>query len=60
VGQAGHGAARAYGRTAALDAAVALILNFADGSESRRTLFAAGTTEPIGLIAVDGSVYARA
>jgi hypothetical protein len=36
-----------------------LILNFADGSESRRTLFAAGTTEPIGLIAVDGSVYAR-
>lgn len=36
-----------------------LSLAFADGSERRRTLFAAGTSEPIGLLAVDGDVYRR-
>ena len=36
-----------------------LILNFSDGSESRRTLFAASNSEPIGLISVEGDVYAR-
>lgn len=38
---------------------LALILAFADGSESRRTLFAAGTGEPVGLISVEGEVYKR-
>lgn len=36
-----------------------LSLAFADGSQKRRTLFAAGTSEPIGLIAVDGDVFRR-
>lgn len=36
-----------------------LSLAFADGLHKRRTLFAAGTSEPIGLIAVDGDVYRR-
>ena len=36
-----------------------LILNFADGSESRRTLFAAGTSQPVGLISVEGEAYKR-
>jgi hypothetical protein len=36
-----------------------LMLTFADGSESRRTLFVAGKGEPIGLISVEGEVYKR-
>ncbi len=36
-----------------------LTLRFDDGDERRRTLFAAGTSEPTGLIGVDGDVYAR-
>lgn len=36
-----------------------LTLAFADGTQQRRTLFAAGTSEPIGLISVDGDVYRR-
>lgn len=36
-----------------------LTLTFADGTVSRRTLFAAGKTEPIGLISVEGEIYKR-
>ncbi len=36
-----------------------LMLTFADGSESRRTLFVAGKGEPVGLISVEGEVYKR-
>ena len=36
-----------------------LALRFDDGDERRRTLFAAGTSEPVGLIGVDGDVYVR-
>jgi hypothetical protein len=36
-----------------------LSLAFADGTQSQRTLFAAGSSEPIGLIAVEGEVYRR-
>jgi hypothetical protein len=36
-----------------------LVLNFADGTESRRTLFATGASDPVGLISVDGDVYSR-
>ena len=36
-----------------------LVLDFADGSETRRTLFAAGAGDPVGLISVDGDVYSR-
>jgi hypothetical protein len=36
-----------------------LTLSFDDGDLRSRTLFAAGTSEPTGLIGVDGDVYAR-
>ena len=36
-----------------------LSLAFADGSQVRRTLFAAGSGEPVGLICVEGDVYRR-
>ena len=36
-----------------------LSLAFADGSQKRRTLFAAGSSEPIGLISIEGDVYRR-
>ncbi len=36
-----------------------LMLNFADGSESRRTLFVAGKGEPVTLISVEGEAYKR-
>lgn len=36
-----------------------LTLTFADGAESRRTLFVAGKGEPIALISVEGEVYKR-
>jgi hypothetical protein len=36
-----------------------LILRFDDGDERRRTLVAAGSSEPVGLIGVDNDVYAR-
>ncbi len=36
-----------------------LALDFADGTQQRRTLFAAGSGEPIGLIGVEGDVYRR-
>lgn len=36
-----------------------LSLAFADGSQVQRTLFAAGSGEPIGLICVDGDAYRR-
>ncbi len=38
---------------------LALILNFNDGSTKQRTLFAAGSSAPIGLISVDRDIYAR-
>jgi len=38
---------------------LALSLAFADGSEARRTLFAAGSGELVGLICVEGDVYRR-
>jgi hypothetical protein len=38
---------------------LALSLAFADGTQSQRTLFAAGSSEPIGLMAVEGEVYRR-
>lgn len=36
-----------------------LSLAFADGTQVQRTLFAAGSGEPIGLICVEGDVYRR-
>lgn len=36
-----------------------LALDFADGTQQRRTLFAAGSGDPIGLIGVEGDVYRR-
>ena len=36
-----------------------LSLAFADGAQVQRTLFAAGSGEPVGLICVDGDVYRR-
>jgi hypothetical protein len=36
-----------------------LTLDFADGTKKRRTLFAAGSGDPVGLIAVEGDVYRR-
>jgi|GEM_PF-4218497 len=36
-----------------------LSLAFADGSQVQRTLFAAGSGEPVGLICVEGDVYRR-
>jgi hypothetical protein len=36
-----------------------LILNFDDGAERRRTLFATSPTDPAGMICVDGEVFAR-
>jgi hypothetical protein len=36
-----------------------LMLHFADGTSKPYTLFAAGRTQPAGLISFDGSVYAR-
>ena len=36
-----------------------LSLAFADGSQARRTLFAAGSGEPVGLICVEGDAYRR-
>ncbi len=36
-----------------------LVLTFADGSESRRTLFVAGKGEPVALISVEGEAYKR-
>lgn len=36
-----------------------LSLAFADGSRTQRTLFAAGSGEPVGLICVEGDVYRR-
>jgi hypothetical protein len=38
---------------------LALILTFADGDTRRRTLFAASGGAPIGMISVEGEVYAR-
>lgn len=38
---------------------VTLSLAFADGSQARRTLFAAGSGEPAGLICVEGDAYRR-
>jgi hypothetical protein len=38
---------------------VTLSLAFADGSQVQRTLFAAGSGEPVGLICVEGGVYRR-
>ena len=38
---------------------ITLVLNFTDGSETRRTLFAASASAPVGLISVDGDVYSR-
>jgi hypothetical protein len=38
---------------------LALILTFADGDTRRRTLFAAGAGDPIGMISVEGEVYTR-
>jgi hypothetical protein len=38
---------------------LALILTFADGDMRRRTLFAASAGEPVGMISVEGEVYAR-
>jgi hypothetical protein len=36
-----------------------LILTFADGDTSARTLFAVSAGEPVGMISVEGEVYAR-
>jgi hypothetical protein len=36
-----------------------LTLAFADGTQQRRTLFAAGSSEPLGLICVEGDAYRR-
>lgn len=36
-----------------------LSLDFDDGSQAQRTLFAAGSGEPVGLISVEGDVYRR-
>ncbi|HET7231103.1 MAG TPA: hypothetical protein VFJ16_13915 [Longimicrobium sp.] len=36
-----------------------LSLAFADGSQRQRTLFAAGSGEPVGLICVEGELYRR-
>jgi len=36
-----------------------LSLAFADGTQQRRTLFAAGSGEPVGLICVEGDVFRR-
>lgn len=36
-----------------------LLLTFADGTQSRRTLFAAGTSDPAALICVEGEAYKR-
>jgi hypothetical protein len=36
-----------------------LTLNFADGDVRRRTLFAASAEKPVGMISVEGEVYAR-
>lgn len=38
---------------------LALLLQYADGTESRKTLFAAGGAEPLGLISVESEVYVR-
>ncbi len=38
---------------------MALTLVFADGTQQRRTLFGAGSSEPVGLMSVDGDVYRR-
>ena len=38
---------------------LAAILTFADGDVRRRTLFAASAGDPVGMISVDGEVYAR-
>jgi len=38
---------------------VTLSLTFADGSQTRRTLFAAGSGEPVGIICVEGDAYRR-
>jgi hypothetical protein len=37
----------------------ALILTFADGDVRHRTLFATSAGEPVGVISVEGDVYAR-
>jgi hypothetical protein len=36
-----------------------LTLTFADGDVRRRTLFAASAGEPVGMISIEGEVYAR-
>jgi hypothetical protein len=36
-----------------------LSLAFADGSQAQRTLFAAGSGEPVGLICIEGDAYRR-
>ena len=36
-----------------------ITLAFADGTRQRRTLFAAGSSEPLGLICVEGEAYRR-
>jgi len=38
---------------------LAVTLTFADGDVRRRTLFAASAGDPVGMISVDGDVYAR-
>ena len=40
-------------------AGLTLSLAFDDESQARRTLFAAGSGEPAGLICVEGDVYRR-
>ncbi len=38
---------------------LAIVLDFADGTRSARTLFAAGSGAPVGLICVEGDAYRR-
>jgi hypothetical protein len=38
---------------------LSLILTFADGDVRRRTIFAASAGDPVGMISVEGEVYAR-
>lgn len=38
---------------------LALSLDFADGTRTQRTLFAAGSGEPLGMICVEGDAYRR-
>lgn len=53
-GAAGSGVAGRYRLNG-----LTLSLAFADGSQAQRTLFAAGSGEPVGLICVEGDAYRR-